>query len=446
MAYTAEGAKRELERRHQLKFNESGYTPEGARAELERRRALREPPNQWMEAAKGFGAAGVGAGETVYNTLASIANAPATLIDKITGLNTKTPHVNLSKYVPEGQYSDIGYGAGQFAGNFVPGLGVYGALGKIGKTEGFMGALNSILRGGATGALVGEDAEGNRLNSAIFGAGLGPVAHFGGKLAKNIGKIPKGIQNIERGTPEKVTERIINVDLPRKNAEANSVFKQLNTDIKNSGVQHIFEGKPTSHLVQYGRNSPKVEADLSKKLNWNKIEGYLKPEARKSFENFLRNDNYENARKLSTSFRLSLEKLSKNSDNLPETNEAIRHLARSKEVLDRNIVRTLKKHGGKNLAKKHLETNKWYGEEVAPLKHNKYIKDYKAKKLTEEGLFERLKHDEPFKRQIGKREYPELWARDEFKKLAKYSGIGAGTIGTMGGGTYLYDKIFGGSK
>lgn len=129
--------------------------------------------------------AGLGIAQGLGDVAASVANVPASLIDKLTGLNTKTPHPSLQKYYPEGVWGNLGSTLGNLEGQVIgPGGVAFKALRAVNNP------LAKALLGASGGGLLGAATnEGDRIGSGITGAALGSVGGLAGNILKGLGNI-----------------------------------------------------------------------------------------------------------------------------------------------------------------------------------------------------------------------------------------------------------------
>jgi hypothetical protein len=182
------------------------------------------PINKMLEPISHAAGAGLEQGN---NFLASIYNVPASGLNKVTGVDLRAPHLDLSRYHKNDLAADFGRAAGDVATLPLGGAVFKGANAlatpivntamKLApeaiKSSSYAAKLGAILQGmgtgGATGFALGEDREGNRGWGTALGAGLGGVIP-GAKLAAHTAKdlFQKGAAKLGYQPAEKVMQTV----------------------------------------------------------------------------------------------------------------------------------------------------------------------------------------------------------------------------------------------
>jgi len=171
--------------------------------------------------------------------------------------------------------------------------------------------------------------------------------------------------------------------------------------------------------------------------NLSTIEKYKTPREYKSLENFILEPTLQNAQKAQSDMGVMHRKLEEKSrsGSLTSEEQALHKAAlESEKHIEDNMFKDNLGNTHDELADKYKTLTNSYRENVVPYKYNEAIQKYKAKEMLPNELVNSLSKGE-FAAKKGS-QHPEIWLRNNVGK------IGTG-LGLLGGGSWLWDHIFG---
>jgi hypothetical protein len=361
------------------------------------------PVNEFIESAllpdisRGF-LQGIG------NTGISIANMPASLIDKLTGLNTKTPHLDLSAYSSGRPGAEYAADVGEFGGKLIPGMGLVGALNKLGRPGGYAGIGSDILKGAGAGYALGEDEEGNRGLASAFGGILGGIQGVSSKAIAN--RFSKDRSNIK--------------------TKYNKTYENILSQGEKAGVKRV--PVPEEHNLGY------ILRGADRKMTI-------------PIEKYFQHPTLRNAQSAQSAAGKIASKIERSARNRPEgfldvESKAIDASKDLQRKIRSGIVDQLDKSSKPALGKKYLKTTEGYGRDVVPYDNSaaydysdalKIFKKSKHGKLgpAEKKLVDSLRGDVEFQAAYGNL-YPELGINKFTRNLTLPRAVGLGITGGAG--------------
>lgn len=307
----------------------------------------------------------------VLNSVGALANVQG----EIPGM----PKMDFREGISSDPLSQLAFVASDLGVQMGAGLKTYEGLSGIPALAG-NGITKSIMRGGATGALLNDDGPGGRTIGGVIGAAAAPIFEMGDKrIAEDLANTRKYLTNL-------ATEKY------------NTWFDK----VKDSGINTM--RVPTSINKEAIQTLP----------NANK---YLY-----SFSNFERNPTFENAHKAQS----DLGKMQRAIDDTsrkqkrgytsPE-NDAITALNDARSKIHGAGMDALVKGGRPDLAEEYRGIKDWYKEELVPY-FKKPLDEYMRNKVTASNMVNRMSKDRFFEK-TAEKNHPELIAKKQYGNKAK---------------------------
>lgn len=309
-------------------------------------------------------------------------------------------HPELQKYIPQDIGSQMAVGGGELASQIplmTSGAGLIGKLTGFGTKSGLSG---KAAQGALSGALMGENNEGEgRLSGAIEGAAIpttmGIAKNLTGLRSKNIA------EKVMQGMKESKAEYAKKFGNIFKETESRGIANKVKPIDANERLLNRAGNKDYLYALEQYNKKPSIEKAHEAQSQLGK---YIKDIG--SPKSTLDRHAKEEAKKVSKGLR-------------------------------EHIAHQMQKTGNTDLALKYNEARKGYSQEVAPYLNSKAIKKFLNDELRPNKLASFLGKEEKFMSKLGQYRHPEIQQREMIKNILN-SKIGQYGIGTGLGGLGLY--------
>lgn len=378
-------------------YSSSKTGPKKEDSLLQRAASVADRFNKGVEAT-GLPAAAGGFYQGVGDIGASLGNIVAR------PLGHPIPHPNFKKFFDNSLASSVGFGVGQVGGQIPAYLSGAGLLAKLGI--GAKAALSGkIAQGILSGAALGEDDKGNR----GFGAAIGGAMPVVGALAKGVSNLRS--KNIAKNVLE---------GFASSKKQVASEFKDIFTQAKNRGVQHLERIPAKIELLHRGGNKDYIQA-------------------LKDFNNV---PNVSNAHSAQSDLGKYIRKIGAPSNKLER--DAIEEAKRLSTTLKEKMGEHFIKSGNTDLALRYNQAREAFKQEVVPYMESKAIKALQRGDLRPKNFSKKIAEDERFISKIGQYNHPQIELSDRLRRgLASpatktATGVAAGLL--LPYGLYKYIK------
>ncbi len=169
------------------------------------------------------------------------------------------------------------------------------------------------------------------------------------------------------------------------------------------------------------------------------INNYYPSKSTKTLNDFISKPTLENAQRAQSdlgNLRRSIEDKARTTPLLGSEKDLYEALSGSEKHIENNMFKNSKGEINKSLKNQYDKVTKSYRDNVVPYKYNPSIQAYKNKEMLPNELVNSLSHGE-FAAKKGSA-HPAIILRNKLFPTAK-------GIGLIGGGTYLYNQMFGNS-
>lgn len=322
---------------------------------------------------------------------ASVGNVGAAGINALFGTKYHIPHPDLGKYLPKTLAKKAAFGLGQISSQiplYASGAGLLGRVTGLGERAALGG---KVAQGALSGALMGENKEGEgRLTGALVGGAI-PVAQsaYAGLKGLKSKNIAKEVLTGKARAKEKYSQLFNDVF---KKVEERGLDKGLSAQSADTKImQKAGHGNYIESLKMYNKNptlkgAHDAQSDLAKYIN----------------------------------------KIGKPNNALDR--KAIAEAIKSQSALKNKISTQFEKTGNQALGKSYSLAREGYRKEFIPYTSSKSIKDLESGKLRPKKFASRIAQEEDFLSALSKK-HPKIERRELLKKVAKNpitKGVGIG--------------------
>ena len=314
------------------------------------------------------------------------------------------PHPELSKFIDTSPLSRIAFGAGELASQIPLYSSGAGAIGRLGLTRG-AGLGGRVAEGAASGALMGENAEGDRVGGALEGAAF-PIAGRGLEWLNNL-RSPNIAQNVMNG-------------FRRSQEEARNQFNNVFDTAAERGINRV--------------EAPHADMRLLRRQGDTK---YLH-----SLEEFYRNPSLQNAHDAQSDLAKYANRIGNRPSNRLErqAREEARNIS---ERIRRNMTGEFVRSGNSDLALQYNNARNFYRDIVGHYLDSPSIRNLEQGNLRPRNFAKKIQEEENFMTNIGQHEHPEIdYRRRLMKALSNKMVHYAGGTALAGLGLHGLAKMF----
>jgi hypothetical protein len=381
-----------------------------------------------------------------HNALASLYNIPAGMADEYFGTNLRQPHLDLEKYTTGNKSAPLMELIGELSSGYGVGNTVYNVASKalpVVKGAGYWPKFANILRtgtiGGATGAAVGENAEGKRGVSALLGTlfGLGSGVNAARK-ALNPEKIAKEIWGGGQAAKKKGTE-LYNQFLGEAEKHGFKADVPLQNAVTESNHNWVYKNNPHLREALEKAKKPETATQLAERVSDPDLKHILTdstPTLQRTATEWLHNPNIKNTHEFTKELG------SVGWGNSSKDKDLGKVSRRARDNIIKQMNKTFKKEGVPELTGMLKKANKHHIENVLP-HQNPLIEEFGAGDITAKRFIKELYTNKDFEAHLADR-YPEVAQRAHLNKFIDSYLLPSLKI--AGGGTLLGKGIHFGLK
>ncbi len=314
-------------------------------------------------------------------------------------LGHEIPHPHLSKYLPDDILTNGAFGAGQLTSEAIPfakGASLIGKITGLGTKAGLGG---KVAQGALSGALLGENEEGSRLENTILGGTI-PIA--GAAISKlNKFRSPVMAKNI--------------IDAMKK---TESEYKNLFSTVFKTAEERGYAGKYKPI-----------------KFNQNILKSGGKKDFLYALEQYNKKPSLEAAHEAQSQLGKYIADIGCRVSTLE--NHAIRDAIDGGKSFREHISDQLHRSGNSDLALDYLQARQGYKTDYVPYLKSKAIKEFLQNESTTKNFSREIGKEKSFHAKIGQHRHPEIQQKEMLRKILG-SKAGQYAIGTALGGAGLY--------